>query len=237
MKPNSLTSKLAIGAFSLLMIGFLVKTLAFTTPPPAVEIENGPLLKTAQTTNIALALSVEWPTSGQAYTDATYQDGKEYIGYFNPNRCYTYPGYSISTPRTTTSFVSNSDYFTATGFTDASRYCNQAGTGTGFSGNYLNYVSMSAMDILRLALTGGYRDIDTTDLTVLQRATLYSSGDTFSDGYYFGYKALAANLVTRVTPFTVNQQVFSASCLDQLFFGTGGFGNGNSCGNPGTSQD
>ena len=237
MKLNSISSKLAIGAFSLLLIGFLVKTLAFTTPPPAVEIENGPLLKTAQTTNIALALSVEWPTSGQAYPDVTYQDGKEYIGYFNPKRCYTYPGYVGGGTRTTANFVPSSDYFVATGFTDANRYCNQAGTGTGFSGNYLNYVSMSAMDILRLALTGGYRDVDTADLTILQRATLYSSGNTFSDGYYFGYKALAANLVTRVTPFTVNQEVFSASCLDQVFFGTGGYGNGNDCGNPGSTQN
>ncbi len=244
MKLNSLPSKLAIGGFSLFAIGFLVKTLAFTTPPPAVEIENSPLLKNKQTSNIALALSVEWPTSGQAYPDASYIDGKEYIGYFNPNLCYDYPGYTVSNPRTTASFVSSADYFTSTGPTNTSRYCNQAGTGAGFSGNYLNYVSMSAMDILRIALTGGYRDIDTADLTVLQRTTLDEVGNnannrTFSSGFYFGYKELSASLVTKVTPFTFNGKVFSASCLDRLHFGTSKTTgpNTNNCNSPGNSQN
>jgi type IV pilus assembly protein PilY1 len=42
----------------------------------------------------------------------------------------------------------------------------------GFSGNFLNWASSSAIDMLRLALSGGDRYIDKTDLTILQRAVL-----------------------------------------------------------------
>jgi type IV pilus assembly protein PilY1 len=41
-----------------------------------------------------------------------------------------------------------------------------------FSGNFLNWASSSAIDMLRLSLTGGDRVIDTTTLTVLQRAII-----------------------------------------------------------------
>lgn len=48
-----------------------------------------------------------------------------------------------------------------------SRKCTDA-----FSGNFLNWASNSAIDMLRLALSGGDRYIDTSDLTVLQRAVI-----------------------------------------------------------------
>ena len=41
-----------------------------------------------------------------------------------------------------------------------------------FSGNFLNWASNSAIDMLRLALSGGDRIIDQPGLTILQRAVL-----------------------------------------------------------------
>ena len=41
--------------------------------------------------NLALALSVEYPTAvSNAHTDNTYNPASTYLGYFDPNKCYDY---------------------------------------------------------------------------------------------------------------------------------------------------
>ncbi|MDP1069397.1 hypothetical protein, partial [Klebsiella pneumoniae] len=41
--------------------------------------------------NVALALSVEFPTAiSVAYSNRTYSQANTYIGYFDPNKCYAY---------------------------------------------------------------------------------------------------------------------------------------------------
>ena len=131
----------AVMATTLALLG-LYKVTAQTVTPAAIDFDNGPLIAKNNAANVVLALSVELPTSGGAYKDATYVDSKEYIGYFNSKRCYTYPGLG-AVPRTSVVFNASADYFSPTGDTDASYYCNQAGTGAGFSGNYLNYATMT----------------------------------------------------------------------------------------------
>lgn len=133
---------------------------------------------------MALALSVEFPTVGAQYvsspgttTDATYTNTKEYLGYYDAESCYDYNQAPTDFP----AGASLSDYkrFDRIGSAIAvippdpaqpfktSRMCNNA-----FSGNFLNWSSSSAIDMLRLALSGGDRYIDTAALTVLQRAVL-----------------------------------------------------------------
>src|SRR6218665_2688169 len=61
-----------------------------------------------------------------------------------------------------------------------------------FSGNFLNWASGSAIDMYRLALSGGDRSIDTPTLTILQRAMI-PNGDPicmWRYGYYFPKKIL-----------------------------------------------
>ena len=48
---------------------------AQTTAIPAVDLSLGPLTVTAQAVNIALALSVEFPTAGAAYRSTSYDPG------------------------------------------------------------------------------------------------------------------------------------------------------------------
>ncbi|MDO4769234.1 MAG: PilC/PilY family type IV pilus protein [Brachymonas sp.] len=144
------------------------------TPPdiPRIILSSKPLYaaKTDDKPAMALALSVEYPTVGaqyveKAYTDDTYSNKKEYIGYYDFNTCYSYVDDPAETPA---AGLSRSDYkrFRRVGpATD--RMCADA-----FSGNFLNWASSSAIDMLRLALSGGDRYVDEVGLTVLQRAVL-----------------------------------------------------------------
>ncbi len=209
---------------ALLTIGFIVyKATAQVATPVPIDFDNGPFVAQKTPANVVLALSIEWPTSGEAYKDASYIDGKEYVGYFNSNRCYTYPGYG-ATPRLVAAFSANTDYFTPTGATNSSYQCNTASAaGTGFSGNYLNYATMSAPDILRMALTGGDRGLDTTALTVLDRGTLWDGGS--ADFRH----AASATVTSLVTPFNTGSILYAYNCNDEVIFTTN---SGTACAAP-----
>ena len=85
--------------------------------------------------------------------ETTYKDSFEYAGYFDPKLCYNY----------------SSGAFKATG-PATGHYCN---TSTGrWSGNFLNWATMSRLDILRQVLYGGQRSTDNTNKTVLERAPI-----------------------------------------------------------------
>jgi len=99
--------------------------------------------------------------------DVGYKHSYDYYGYFDPYKCYVYNS-SIST------FVPSR--------ATSNKYC--GGTGE-WSGNFLNWLSMSRMDILRKVLYGGHRSTDTTSTTVLEG--VYIPQDAHSWGKeYFG---------------------------------------------------
>lgn len=109
--------------------------------------------------------------------ETTYKHSIEYYGYFDPNKCYTYS--------TTADEFNPANYSTATG-TDASgrttydRFC-AAGK---WSGNVLNWLTMSRMDVLKKVLYGGQRvNPDSTNKTTLQR--VYIPQDAHSFGKEF----------------------------------------------------
>ena len=151
------TSFLAIGQAS-----------APAIPPIALATEPLYAALVVDKPAMALALSVEFPTVGAQYSpggnsDTTYDAAKEYLGYYDAESCYTYnnaPTESPTAPQTSNDLKR----FDRSGAATA-RKCANA-----FSGNFLNWSSSSAIDMLRLALSGGDRYIDTTSLTILQRA-------------------------------------------------------------------
>ena len=124
--------------------------------------------------NVMIDLSIETPMVGAAYNDQNdiaaggacngrltesgfsigtcYLRTSTYLGYFDPNKCYTYGGAAT--------------YFVPAG---ATINTNHECTGK-WSGNFLNWATMTAIDEFRWALTGGHRSTDTSTLTVLQRA-------------------------------------------------------------------
>jgi type IV pilus assembly protein PilY1 len=180
-------------------ISFLA--ISQSTPPsiPAISLAADPLYAPTVVDKpaMALALSVEFPTVGAQYvdvpnttTDGSYSNDTEYLGYYNTESCYNYNKSPTETP---VAPLVATDYrrFDRTGAAIAlavadtvqpfktSRKCTDA-----FSGNFLNWASNSAIDMLRMALTGGDRTVDTAGtfnadgsvitypLTLLQRAVI-----------------------------------------------------------------
>src|SRR5690606_23047979 len=107
--------------------------------------------------NLVLLPSVEWPTvvthanaPGTPEDSANYSSTTAYAGYFNSSLCYAYH-FDVTEanryfyPQSTASSGSCAGQ---TGGTPSQRL---------WSGDFLNWASMQAIDTFRLALTGGYR--------------------------------------------------------------------------------
>ena len=119
--------------------------------------------------NLALALSVEYPTAvSNAHTDNTYNPASTYLGYFDPNKCYDYRLADTSSDPDAIKV----NHFAPTALANNHVCANK------WSGNFLNYASMQTIDPFRWALTGGSRVVDTTKATVLQKAYASGQGST-----------------------------------------------------------
>lgn len=85
--------------------------------------------------------------------DTTYLDKFEYGGYFDPKLCYSYASGV---------FKAASSAGGTNGHSCTSRW----------SGNFLNWITMSRLDVMRSVLYGGRRSTDTNDATVIERAQI-----------------------------------------------------------------
>ena len=140
------------------------------------------ILKSSVPPNVMFALSVEFPTANTAaYQGANdYSASNSYLGYFDPAKCYDY---SVS-----------SQWFFPTGM--ATNH-----TCVAWSGNFLNWATMTGLDEFRYAMTGGNRYVDSTTMTVLQRSYQSGQGGTsnFTDKTYAGSGATPYPSTTTVT--------------------------------------
>lgn len=186
--------------------------------PPMAEIAQGPLFAAGAlvSPNLALALSVEYPTTGEAYKQA-FSPSETYLGYWDPMGCYDYR------------YVNDGNgYFVRAA--DASKTTNAIECSNKWSGNLLNWSASSAIDMMRYALTGGDRIVDTATQTVLQRAVLRP--DDYKAGN-FPRKSITGNLdkvipVTKFKGLQANGTVEFGSCYEKLYVGVSGPG-GQSC--------
>lgn len=178
---------------------------ASTQPTPTIDIATAPLSLSLESaySNVMLTLSVEFPTVGAAYR-GPYRKTETYLGYFNPNRCYSYD--------------EGAGYFVGKGNANTAHECVVATDGK-FSGNFMNWATASAMDVFRMAMTGGDRVIDTPSETVLQRALLPSH--FFASHWTFPLKGLDGSgensEPSKVTPFG-HGKLYIASCGNHVFF-------------------
>lgn len=121
--------------------------------------------------------------------------GIDYYGYFDSYKCYTYD--------------SGTNRFNPVRLT-ATKACGGSGE---WSGDYLNYLTMSRIDALRKVLYGGKRAVDTDSLTVLVRSHIpmdahswgkeYSSDAPFDIRQYTPFSRPAAgqrHLFANTTP-------------------------------------
>ena len=189
------------------------------TPPTPIALSAEPLYArgSGAKPTLSLALSVEFPTVGAQFLD-NYSVANEYIGYFDFSSCYTYNNNGDATLRR----------FDRTGSATA-RECG----GSGFSGNFMNWATGSAIDVLRLGLTGGDRIRDEESLTILQRAVIRNS--FFNSSGNFPSKNLPASLVNGAVPSTLKGtftgDIKIANCLNRVHFGTTVTGNCDAPGN------
>lgn len=211
--------------------------------------------------------------------DPTYSSSIEYLGYYDAESCYTYdkagtgaptgqeasykrfirrgPAIPLSTPNT-----SNPTWTTRLCWDGTKSYSKDDGTvpafsnsnNDAFSGNFLNWASSSAIDMLRLSLTGGDRVIDTPNLTVLQRAVI-PDGDPISMGNssnfpakrlrYSGVSRAITSAAFAAPSYTsgvnyfgaipslmataaAGSDIWVANTLNRIYFGTAKAGNNSS---------
>jgi type IV pilus assembly protein PilY1 len=222
MTPSRSIQKLLVGAA---LFCALAPAAAQSTLPNALTLSAEPLLGVPLVhPNVALALSVEFPTVGAAFNRIRYTAGTKYTGYFNSGSCYLYN--------------SSGEYFYPSGSTNSNYSC----SGTKFSGNFLNWATMSSIDVFRYALTGGYRVVDTTTQTILAR-TFLPNGDSgqpsnfYAHNSYFARRWVSAsetgnndNIATvapdTVTPFNPTRMSV-VNCQDYVLFGAYGLTNSN----------
>lgn len=146
-----------------------------TALPPLVDLSSEPLYANGAKTkaNLTLALSVEFPTVGQTYRD-TFDSAKTYIGYFDPKACY-------SAVLSSGSIGNYFDWAENKGTTTAGCPSSK------FDGNFMNWATSSAVDIMRYGLTGGNRVLDDNNTTVVERAWLpdnfYNSARYFTEKF------------------------------------------------------
>jgi len=147
--------------------------LAMSAPSAFAAVSQKPLSVVGSVPgNVALALSVEFPTAVSVAHQGNFVTGKLYVGYFNPANCYRY--YKGTDAQDITNSGTDVSHFYPVGATTADYRCT-ALTDT-WSGNFLNWMLMQAVDPFRWALTGGYRRVDTSTTTILERAwSPYSS--------------------------------------------------------------
>lgn len=207
--------------------------LSQVTLPPLIDLPAEPLYMNGAKSkgNLTLALSVEFPTVGQTYRD-TFDKTKEYVGYFDPQSCYGHvPGSG-----------GKGAYFDWSG---------KATTGScgggGFNGNFLNWATSSAVDILRYGLTGGNRTTDESTgngVTILERAWL--PDNFYRNSSYFTEKVLPKALVKDMIETSVankigNNDMYIYNCRDRVYFAmskdtTGGCTNPFGVANAGSNQ-
>ncbi len=117
---------------------------------------------------------------GDGVADTTYNHEYEekYYGYFDSEKCYQYDNgrFEPDTP------------------VDGEGYCNAGENSNQWSGNFLNWATMTRIDAVRKILYGGFRSTDTDELTVLERSLIPHDAHSFAKYYN-------RSDIGRLTPF------------------------------------
>lgn len=152
------------------------RTMEEFASAPILTVQSVPPL-------VMLVMSMDhqyWQKAYNDYTDLnrdgvaerSYLDTFQYYGYFHAQRCYVY---------------SDTDKrFNAVGVATGTNkhYCT-GGLDNAWSGNFLNWATMTRMDVVRKMLYGGQRSTDSATQTVLERTLIPGDAHSFAK-YYNG---------------------------------------------------
>lgn len=180
---NNWTKKLGVALAGALM------SLGAAHPVSAIELAQSPLFYQNPVPPIMmLNVSNDHQLYFKLYDDysdltedgrpnTTYTHEVDYFGYFDPNLCYSHSG-GVFRP----------------GSTSSTKYCEGSDE---WSGNFLNWATMTRIDAVRKLLYGGYRHVDDVDETVLERSYLPMDAHSFAK-YYNG------DDLSKLTPYSNN---------------------------------
>jgi type IV pilus assembly protein PilY1 len=213
----------------LLMLGGAVAGVSLVVgqaTPPLIDLAAEPLYMNGAKAkaNLTISLSVEFPTVGQTYRDE-FDVTKEYVGYFDPKACYRHVPASGSLGA----------YFDWAGAPTATGDCG----GGGFNGNFMNWATSSAIDILRYGLTGGNRVVDDdtgNHRTIVERAWLPDS--FYRSSAYFSQKRIRKTLAQSMVETALYNKItgtylYIYNCRNRVYFATAADNTGNgSCSSP-----
>lgn len=184
MNNYQLYNKLAAGLLAITGFFYAASVSAVTS---ADFQSKPPLVSRSATPQVMLAMSSDHQLFYKAYTDyhdldgdgvidTTYNHSFDYYGYFDSGKCYVYD--------------TSDDRFEPDSIT-ADKYCSGE-----WSGNFLNWASMTRIDTVRRLLYGGFRSEDSSSETELERSYLPNDAHSFAK-YYSN-----ASELTKLTPFS-----------------------------------
>jgi len=177
----------------LLVLGVVFPVWAMASGPamPVItDYQDSPIFTVASSPPLVmLVMGRDHKLYYEAYNDASDLDGDgtldigykgypgyggkpygiDYYGYFDSYKCYEYK--SSASPARFEPVATTTDK-TCTG-THSDKW----------SGDFLNYLTMSRMDTLRKVLYGGHRSVDTTSETVLQRSYIPQDAHSWGKEY------------------------------------------------------
>lgn len=169
--------KLVSFIFALCQATLLAIPAANAAPPGPLDLAQVPLFYGLQQKPIVmLNLTKDHQLHFKAYTDysdldgdgipeLTYKHSFNYYGYWDSSKCYSYQN-------------SNGGYYAPISYS-ADKYCG----GTGWSGNFLNWVATSRLDSVRKILYGGKRSTDDSGNTILERSFLTMDAHAWAKFY------------------------------------------------------
>jgi type IV pilus assembly protein PilY1 len=191
------------------LAALLAATLASPASAQLLNFSNQPLyVGGAVAPMVMLTMSRDHQLFKKAYNDfsdlngdgqieTTYNHSIDYYGYFDPYKCYTYDS-------------SNGRFNPTAGDTindPANRKLCPAGSA--FSGNFLNWATMTRIDAVRKLLFGGLRVVDgngsgtpSNTVTVLERAYLPQTSHAFAKYYVDVTGDVTRPPIDRLTPFS-----------------------------------
>ncbi|MFA7503339.1 MAG: PilC/PilY family type IV pilus protein [Burkholderiaceae bacterium] len=136
-----------------------------------------------------------------------------YIGYFDPYKCYSYnEGAEYFEP-----YGNTNGYDPTRNYKDQPTNSDATCGGAGWSGNFLNWSTMHTIDLFRWVMTGGDRSIDSSAMTVLEKARHDGQGGTAQFPVKQIGRAFSDVPITTpasVTPFTRSELYVSISGRD-----------------------
>lgn len=183
------------------LLAFQAHAINFTPLPPYLtETKGAPMVMLNLSRDHQLfykAYNEYSDLDGDGVIETQYKHSYKYYGYFDNERCYNYD--------------TTNNRYVPIGKVDASGYCTDATATNRWNGNFMNWASMTRMDVVRRILYGGFRSTDTASaatpsvsITVLERAHLTADAHAFAK-YYYGTD------IDKLTPFTPALTAFTIS--------------------------